>query len=143
MTTVFDTNILIDFENGNTDARQVISATPAASISRITWMEVLAGIDQADVAQYLAARSMLSIFDVIEVDELIARTAALIHFERNRAKRAGQEARKIRHSDCLIHASAVNLQATLITRNPKDFKPIPLLGSLNIPVVSPYTVSPP
>ena len=40
MTTVFDTNILIDFENGNADAQQVIANTPVAAISRITWMEV-------------------------------------------------------------------------------------------------------
>lgn len=140
MTTVFDTNILIDFENGNADAQQVIATTPAAAISRITWMEVLSGIDQADGAQYFGARALLSMFDVIEVDEAIARTAALIHFERNRAKSAGQLSGKIRHSDCLTHASAVNYQATLVTRNAKDFKPVPLLGSLNIPVVTPYSV---
>ena len=45
MTTVLDTNILIDFEHGNVNAQYVVASIPAAAISRITWIEVLSGID--------------------------------------------------------------------------------------------------
>lgn len=50
MTTVFDTNILIDFENGNAAAQPVIATTPAAAISRIIWMEVLFWMRPAPVS---------------------------------------------------------------------------------------------
>lgn len=83
---------------------------------------------------------MLSLFEIVEIDEEIAETAALIHFERNRLKRSGEQIGKIRHSDCLIHASAVVLQAPLITRNARDFGPVALLGKLNVPVITPYEV---
>ena len=83
---------------------------------------------------------MLSLFEIVEIDEEIAETAALIHFERNRLKRSGEQIGKIRHSDCLIHSSAVVLQAPLITRNARDFGPVALLGKLNVPVITPYEV---
>ena len=48
MIAVFDTNIVIDALNGGAEADTEYSRYERVLISRITWMEVLIGVDEDD-----------------------------------------------------------------------------------------------
>lgn len=103
----FDTNIIVDWLKRRPQARAEIARYPGHRISRIVWTEVLAG-------EPLEARSpvvdALSHFEVVELDQRIATTAADIRY-RSRMKLL----------DAYILATAQVNGAILITRNTKDF----------------------
>lgn len=108
MKAVFDTNILIDYLNGIEKAADVLSSYKQPLISRITWMEVLAGTHDAESED--GARAMLQTFDVAELDREIAELAVLLRRER-----------RLRLPDAIILATAQTQGCLLITRNTKDF----------------------
>lgn len=103
----FDTNILIDALRGRPEAAAELRRAPARLISRISWMEVMAGAGEAGAAE---TEAFLDLFTVIEIDEDIARRAALIR---------GQGRMKL--PDAIIWASAQAGGHVLVTRNSKDF----------------------
>lgn len=109
MKALFDTNILIDYLNGNADADAELSRYPVRLISIVTWMEVLAGPmaseEEADVVEMF-----LRDFTVVAVSRPIARAATDI-----------RRSRRVRLPDAIIWATAEAESALLVTRNTKDF----------------------
>jgi len=104
---IFDTNILVDWLRGEPKAEWELSRYPRHRISRISWMELLAG-EPLETRDYV--QNLLSPFEVIEVDARIATTAAdLCHRAR------------MKLSDAMILATAQTHGAILVTRNTKDF----------------------
>jgi predicted nucleic acid-binding protein len=110
MTGFFDTNILIDFLNGVPEAQVATSPYGRRCISRITWMEVLAGVK--DTPGEDIARTFLAQFDVIEMTEEVAEAALTLR--RHHVPR-------LKLPDAIILASARMLGCRLITRNTRDF----------------------
>lgn len=104
---IFDTNIVIDWLRDIPQAAGELARYRRHRISRITWMEILAGepLETRDTV-----RELIAPFDVIEVDGRIAEAAADIRF-RTRMKLL----------DAIILATAQTQGAILVTRNTKDF----------------------
>jgi len=110
MTGFFDTNILIDFLNGIPEAQIATAPYSRRCISRITWMELLAGVK--DTPGEDIARSFLAQFEVTELSEDVAEAALTLR---------RHHVPKLRLPDAIILASARLLGTRLITRNTRDF----------------------
>ena len=110
MMAVFDTNLLIDFLNGVEKARTTLLEYEEPAISRVTWMEVLAGA--IDSPREDIVRAFLAGFRLVEIDGHVAEEAI-----RLRAKR------RLRLPDAIILATARINGCLLLTRNTKDFNP--------------------
>lgn len=111
---LFDTNILIDALKGVGRADAELERFNRRWISRITWIEVMAGA-QAERTREIEV--FLDFFSVVELTEEIARRAATIRRER----------KKLRLPDAVIWASAQANGCILVTRNTKDF-PVAMPG---------------
>jgi hypothetical protein len=109
MIAVFDTNIVIDALNGVTEADVEFGRYERVLISRITWMEVLIGAEGEDseLRNFLETH-----FEIIPLDLAVAETAVQL-----------RRAHRIRLPDAIIWATACVKEATLVTRNTKDFNP--------------------
>lgn len=105
---VYDTVILIDALRDLEPAKKELLRNKRNWISRISWIEVLAGADQEEAS---AIEEFLGYFSVIELSEDIGRRAAIIRAYH----------RKIRLPDAIIWASAQTSGRILVTRNTKDF----------------------
>ncbi|MFT3976174.1 MAG: type II toxin-antitoxin system VapC family toxin [Sphingomonas bacterium] len=116
----FDTNILIDWLFARPEAIAELNRYARHRISRIVWTELLAGEPTETRGEI---QSLLQPFEVVEIDQRIARTAADIR-QRTRMKLL----------DAFILATAQVNGAILVTRNTKDF-PAALPG-----VRIPYTL---
>jgi predicted nucleic acid-binding protein len=108
VTPVFDTNILIDYLNGIQEAVRELARYPAAVISTITWMEVMAGAEGESEERTI--RSFLRRFRQVSVDQAIAEAAFVL-----------RRTHRIHLPDAIIWATARNEGTLLITRNTKDF----------------------
>ncbi|HVL79039.1 MAG TPA: type II toxin-antitoxin system VapC family toxin [Sphingomicrobium sp.] len=110
---VFDTNILIDWLRERPEAQAELSRYRRHRISRISWLEVLAGepLETRDYVQELIAP-----FEVVELDARIASAAADIR-HRSRMKML----------DAIILATAQVTGSILVTRNIADF-PVKMPG---------------
>lgn len=104
---LLDTNILIDYLNAIPQARDELRRYDAASISIITWIEVLVGAP-AHVEQ--ETRAFLAGFRVVPLDDEVAERALAI-----------RQTRGIKLPDAIIWASAEVGSLLLVTRNTKDF----------------------
>lgn len=107
MKALFDTNILIDYLNGIEAARQEIARYEYASISLVTWMEVLVGTSAEEEP---IVRRFLSRFQVLGIDQIIAEQAIAL-----------RKVRRIKLPDAIVQATAMVEGMVLITRNTKDF----------------------
>ncbi len=105
---LFDTNILIDALKGVSQAAAELGRVERRWISRVTWIEIMAGADP-DSAKEIEA--FLDHFSVTEIDEDVARRAAAL---RNRNK-------NMKLPDAIIWASAQAGGHILVTRNTRDF----------------------
>lgn len=105
---VFDSNILIDSLNDVAGAHAELTRYRRRYISRMTWIEVMAGAlpDDGDRAE-----GFLRHFTIIELNEEIGRRAAALRSERKRLKL----------TDSIILATAQVSGRILVTRNTKDF----------------------
>ena len=105
---VFDSNILFDALNDIGRASVELQRYDRRYISRLTWIEILTKAlpDDGDRAE-----EFLSYFNVIEVNEEIARRAALLRSDR----------RRLKAMDAVVLASAQLTGRILITRNNRDF----------------------
>src|SRR5277367_1641519 len=103
---LFDTNLLIDFLNGNVEANAELRRFPEGVISLVTWMEVLAGATD-DTAE--AILNFLESFECRQITRPIAENAALLR-RRNRLKLP----------DAIVWATAQVEGYLLITRNTRD-----------------------
>lgn len=110
MTGFFDTNILIDFLNGMPEAQLATSPYGRRCISRITWMEVLAGVKNTPGEDI--ARTFLAQFDVSELTEEV--TEAALTLRRHHVPR-------LNLPDAIVLASARMRGCRLITRNTRAF----------------------
>jgi predicted nucleic acid-binding protein len=107
---LFDSNILIDFLQGNPAAGLELERYEEVFISRITWMEVLIGAK--DEAEGRLRQSFLAEFAVVELDARIAREAVAL-----------RRSHRLKIPDAIILASARVKGLVLVTRNHRDFPP--------------------
>lgn len=106
--TAFDTNIVIDYLNGNILALRELDAAKHPIISIITWAEVLIGVPEntrAPIESFFGER-----FDVVPVDQDVARHALRLRMER-----------KLKLLDAIVLATAYVRNTVLVTRD-TDFK---------------------
>ena len=106
VTAVFDTNIVIDCLRGLEQADEEYSRYDKVFISRVTWMEVLVGVDSEDVRDFLKQKFTTTAIDV-EVAE------AAIEIRRIH--------RRLKLPDAVIWATATTRDCVLVTRNTRDF----------------------
>lgn len=109
MKALLDTNILIDYLNGIERARTEINRYSKAHISIITWMEVMAGVNE-ETEQ--SVRQFLNRFVHVELSPDIAERTIEI-----------RRKFRLKLPDAIIWATAQHLDALLVTRNKKDFPP--------------------
>jgi predicted nucleic acid-binding protein len=105
---VFDTNILVDYLNGVAAASRELDKYEEVSISIVTWMEVLAGADDAE--EEAVTREFLSRFKIQPVEKAVAERAIKIRRQH-----------KMKLPDAIIWATAKELGRILVTRNTRDF----------------------
>lgn len=108
MKALFDTNILIDYLNGEEPAKHELGRYNHRLISLITWMEVLVGC--RGPAEERAVRHFLSGFDLAAIDLAVSDQAVTL-----------RRTHGMRLPDAIIWASAQQHHALLVTRNTKDF----------------------
>lgn len=108
MKAVFDTNILVDYLNGLPAANREMEHYEEITISIVTWMEVLAGADDAE--EEAVMREFLSRFKIQPVEKAMAERAIKIRRQQ-----------KLKLPDAIIWATAKELGRILVTRNTKDF----------------------
>jgi predicted nucleic acid-binding protein len=115
---LFDTNVLVDALLGLPAARDEIGRHSDFAISRVTWIEVLAG--GRNNAERETLKTFLSPWPLIEIDAPIAVTAAVL-------RRDAQ----LRLPDALVLATAKATRRTLVTRDERDFSGV--RASIRIP----------
>lgn len=124
MRIVFDTNIVIDWLNGDQRAQALLLACEEPTISVITWMEVMVGAKSASLQTQ--TRKLLVHFERIELEPVIMEKAV------NLRRDTG-----LKLWDAIIWATAQCKNIVLVTRNTKDF-------SVNSPgILVPYTLDNP
>ena len=106
---LFDTNILIDYLNGERQARTELDRFDGRCISIVTWMEVMVG---AEAAVQAPTKAFLGTFNTLPVDADVADRAVALR-RRHRMKLP----------NAIIWASAQAGNLLLVTRNTKDFPP--------------------
>lgn len=104
----FDTNIVIDALHERPQAWIELRRASRAWISRMTWIEILAGVP--DAARD-GTEEFLRLFAMSEIDEEVSHRAASIRHQR----------RALKVPDAIIFASAQVRGRILVTRNTKDF----------------------
>ena len=105
---LLDTNILIDALNRVPAAKTELQRNRSAWISRISWIEVMAGAPEPARAE---TEEFLGSFRISELTEEVARRAAAIRSQDKRLKLP----------DAIIWATAQAAGRTLVTRNTRDF----------------------
>ena len=74
---IFDSNVLVDHFNGIEQARHELKLHRDAVISTVTWMELMTAFEAKlrggimTDADYAAAKSVLSLFPVVSIDNAI------------------------------------------------------------------------
>ena len=106
VSTLFDTNILIDYLNGIPQARIELQRYSDKAISVITWMEVMVG---ATPETSKSSQHFLAGFTLIPLNEVVAERAVLI-----------RQTKRVKLPDAIVWASAQVTNRLLITRNVKD-----------------------
>ena len=107
MKALFDTNILIDFLQGDPAARDEFAHYDDLAISIVTWMEVMVGAKEANA---MATRAFLSRFETVGIDTSVAEMAVEV-----------RRVHRIKLPDAIIWATARRQGRLLVTRNTKDF----------------------
>ena len=105
---VLETAIIVDALVGRPEAIAELGRQAKPCISRITWLEVMAG---APVEARVETEAFLARFPVREVTADVAR----------RASELQQSRPNLTLADALVYATAQERGAILITRNIKDF----------------------
>jgi predicted nucleic acid-binding protein len=121
----FDTNIIIDALARRPEALTELRRAQRPWISRVTWIEVLAGVPAPARDE---TEKYLSHYSIRELSPEIARRAADLRFHK----------RSLKLPDAVIFASAQEHGAILVTRNVRDF-PANMPG-IRVPYVTPKKV---
>jgi len=117
---VFDSNILIDYLNGVSDAKQEIDLYNRKSISIVTWVEVMAGTDFSDEAP---TRLALHAYQLLPMTSAVAERAFVLRRDR-----------RLKFPDAVILATAQTAGLLFVTRNTRDF------SSADPQIRIPYTI---
>ena len=107
MIAVFDTNIVIDYLNGEVQAKDTIEKYTQIAISVITYIEVMAGVKEVYKRE---VEEFLNSFQVLSFNEKITSDIVKI-----------KNTLKIKLPDAIILATARKNKAVLVTRDFKDF----------------------
>jgi predicted nucleic acid-binding protein len=107
VSTLFDTNILIDYLNGIEQAKTELERYPDKAISLITWMEVMVG---STPETEKITRGFLNGFTNLPVDGQVSEVAVAL-----------RKQHKIKLPDAVVWATAQVKGRILVTRNTKDF----------------------
>ncbi|MFN4178453.1 type II toxin-antitoxin system VapC family toxin [Phenylobacterium sp.] len=104
---VVDSNIVIDYLLGHAPAVGLLKRLDEASISIVTWIEVMSGGPPEDEE---VTRQFLGRFELLPLTADIAAEAAAL-----------RRVRRLKLPDAIIWATARIEGGTLVTRNTKDF----------------------
>ncbi len=104
---VFDTNIVIDYLNGEVQAKDTIEKYTQIAISVITYIEVMAGVKEVYKRE---VEEFLNSFQVLSFNEKMTSDIVKI-----------KNTLKIKLPDAIILATARKNKAVLVTRDFKDF----------------------
>ncbi len=121
---VLDSNIIIDGSKGIIDIENIILAFDQIFISIITYIEVL-GFNFKDSEEKILVENILHHIPVLTVSKEIAEIT--VNYRKKR---------KIKIPDAIILATAKYLNASLLTRNIKDFQNI----DNEIQIISPQII---
>ena len=105
---LLDTNILIDYFNGERRAQELMEGRPCLT-SRVVWMELLVGVSGSD--EESTVREFLNSLVIEEISAAIAEEAVALRI-----------ARRLRLPDAILLGTARVCGCPLVTRNTKDFK---------------------
>jgi predicted nucleic acid-binding protein len=105
---LFDTNILVDCVHGLTSATDEMARYDEMKVSRIVWIEFLAGAKTAEVAA--RRRWLLDDFELLEIDAAVSEETILI-----------RQRTRLKLPDAIILATARVHGLLLVTRNSRDF----------------------
>ena len=108
MKALIDTNILVDYAQTLEDAARELNRYDSLLVSRITWIEFLAGARDAEEDHL--RRLMLEAFEVLELDPAVSAEAILI-----------RKKSRMKLPDAIILATARVHGLLLVTRNHRDF----------------------
>ena len=108
MRALIDSDVLIDFLQGNTKAAKEIERYDDLRYSVISWMEVMCGADTEK--EKMAARDLLNSMRIVELSAEVARLAVL-----------ARKKLRLKLPDAVIWATADSQGCILVTRNTKDF----------------------
>lgn len=103
---LFDTNIIIDALNRHQPARDILATVEQITLSRISWIEVMAGAK----TQRLATEAFLRGCRIVELDAPIAARTVEV-----------RRVTRLKLPDAIIWATALVTGRSLITRDAKDF----------------------
>ena len=119
---LIDSNIWIYAAAAQEPAREVLSKalkSEWAGYSAISRLEVM-GYPSISEQEKKLLEQIMSIFVELPVDRLIIDKAIYI-----------RQSTRIKSPDAIVAATAINMDATLISRNTKDFSTVPNLSILN------------
>lgn len=116
MIELLDSSVLIDYLRGHAGAQAVVEGVSDPVASEITRYEVLTGVRRGEEER---TEDVLALPAWVDVDEGIARLAAELA-RRYRASFSGVE-----DADYLIAATALDLEAQLLTTNVRHFPMFP------------------
>ncbi len=109
MKAVFDTNILIDYLNGNKAAADEFGLYDEKLISIITFIEVMVGVTEPD--EEIVIRGFLESFTVIDLSAVVAEESIRLRKEY-----------RLKVPDAVVYATAKVEGCLMVSRNTKDLK---------------------
>lgn len=104
---LLDTNLLIDYLQGDSRALTEIKRYAQCAISEITWMEVMVG---ASPDTEVGTRAFLNTFKRIAIDDAVAEQAVKL-----------RKQYRLKLPDAIVWASAQTHSLLFVTRDTKDF----------------------
>lgn len=113
---LLDSSVLIDYLRGHVEAQAVVDGVTEPIASELTRYEVLSGVKPGEET---LTEDVLALPAWVDVDEVIARRAAEL------ARRYRSSFSGIEDADYLIAATALDLEAHLLTTNVKHFPMFP------------------
>lgn len=108
MKAVIDSDILIDFLQGDARAADEIERYDDLRYSVISWMEILCGADTD--SEKIAAKRLLESMRIVELSSRVAHLAV-----------DARRKHRLKLPDAVIWATADSEGCILVTRNTKDF----------------------
>ena len=109
MKALFDSNIIIDYLNGVSQAQEEIARFETKAISIITYIEIGVGVKDS-LEMKKIEDFIINTFEIIPVNQAIANLAIL-----------SRKRYKLKIADALIFGTAQFMSGLLVTRDDKDF----------------------